>query len=258
MKIASIQMSVVEGDKAATIDKAVDNIHRCEGADLIILPEIWNIGFMSFDRYIPEAENSKGQTLTRLRKAAKDIGVYLHSGSFVEEKNGKYHNSSYLISPEGKILANYLKIHLFGYNSRETQLLTPGDTIVVADTPLGKIGLATCYDLRFPELFRKMVAQGTEIFLVCSAWPYPRLEHWLMLNRVRALENQCFLVSSNSVGFNQSIQFVGHSIITDPWGTILAGAGDNEVIIKAEVDLENLKAARDQFPALSDRTDWLN
>ena len=257
MNIASIQMSVVEGDKTATIDKAIENIHRCEGADLIILPEIWNIGFMSFDRYIPEAENSEGQTLKRLRESAKEIGVYLHSGSFVEEKNGKYYNSSYLISPKGNILANYLKIHLFGYNSRETQLLTPGDTIVMTDTPLGKIGLATCYDLRFPELFRKMVAQGTEIFLVCSAWPYPRLEHWLMLNRVRALENQCFLVSSNSVGLNQGIQFVGHSMITDPWGTILAGGGDNEIIIKAEVDLDNLKAARDQFPALSDRKDWL-
>jgi predicted amidohydrolase len=258
MKVASIQMSVVEGDKTATIDKAIENIHRCEGADLIILPEIWNIGFMSFDRYIPEAEDRNGQTLTRLREAAKKIGVYLHTGSFVEEKNGKYYNSSYLISPNGNILANYLKIHLYGYNSQETRLLTPGDTIVVADTPLGKIGLATCYDLRFPELFRKMVAQGTEIFLVCSAWPYPRLEHWLMLNRVRALENQCFLISSNSVGLNQGIQLVGHSMITDPWGTVMAGAGDNEIIIKAEVDLDNLNAARNQFPALADRTDWLN
>ena len=79
-----------------------------------------------------------------------------------------------------------------------------------------------------------------------------------MLNRVRALENQCFLVSSNSVGLNQGIQFVGHSMISDPWGTILAGAGDNEIIIKTEVDLDDLKAARDQFPALSDRTNWLN
>ena len=258
MKVASIQMSVTEGDKTATIEKAVENIHRCEGVDLIILPEIWNIGFMSFDRYIPEAENSEGQTLTRLRESAKQIDVYLHTGSFVEEKDGKYYNSSYLISPNGGILANYLKIHLFGYNSQETRLLTPGDKIVAVDTPLGKIGLATCYDLRFPELFRKMVAQGTEIFLVCSAWPYPRLEHWLMLNRVRALENQCFLISSNSVGLNQGIQFVGHSMITDPWGTVMAGAGDNEIIIKAEVDLDNLNAARNQFPALADRTDWLN
>lgn len=258
MKFASIQMSVVEGDKTATIDKAIENIQRCEDSDLIILPEIWNIGFMSFDRYTSEAENRKGQTLTRLREAAKQTGCHLHTGSFVEEKNGKYYNSSYLISPDGDILANYLKVHLFGYNSKETQLLTPGDAIVVVDTPLGKIGLATCYDLRFPELFRRMVEQGAEILLVCSAWPYPRLEHWLMLNRVRALENQCFLMSSNSVGMNQGIQFVGHSMIIDPWGTIQASAGDNEIIIKSEVDLDNLKAARQQFPALADRKDWLN
>jgi len=257
MKIASIQMSVVEGDKMATVNKAIENIHRCEDADLIILPEIWNVGFMSFDRYIPEAEDKKGQTLTRLRESAKETGVYLHSGSFVEEKNGKYYNSSYLISPNGKILANYLKIHLFGYNSKETQILTPGDRTVTVETPIGKIGMATCYDLRYPELFRRMVDDGAEIFMVCSAWPYPRLEHWLLLNRVRALENQCFLVSSNSVGINQGIQFVGHSIITDPWGTILAGAGDTEVIIKSEIDLADLETARQQFPALADRKDWL-
>jgi predicted amidohydrolase len=258
MKVASIQMSVVEDDKTATIDKAVANIHRCQGVDLTILPEIWNVGFMSFDRYIPEAEDRGGPTLTRMRAAAEENGTYLHTGSFVEKQNGQYYNSSYLISPQGDILANYRKIHLFGYNSRETQILAPGDAAVVVDTPLGKIGLATCYDLRFPELFRKMVAQGAEIFLICSAWPYPRLEPWLMLNRVRALENQCFLVSSNSVGLNQGIQFVGHSMISDPWGTIMAGAGDNEIIIKSEIDLDILKAARDQFPALSDRTDWLN
>lgn len=257
MKIASIQMSVVEGDKTATIDKAIENIHRCEGSDLIILPEIWNIGFMSFDRYIPEAEDSLGQTLTRLREAAKETCVYLHTGSFVEEKHAKYYNSSYLISPDGEVLANYLKIHLFGYNSKETQMLTPGDTVVVVDTPIGKLGLATCYDLRFPELFRKMAEKGAEIFLICSAWPYPRLEHWLMLNRVRALENQCFLMSSNSVGFNKGIQFVGHSMITDPWGTILSSAGDNEIIIKSEIDLVEIQTARQQFPAWADRKEWL-
>lgn len=257
MLVASIQMSVVENDKARTIDKAVENIRRAGEADLIILPEIWNVGFMSFDRYLPEAEDKNGPTLRMMRQLAKEVGSFLHTGSFVEERNGQYYNSSYLISPDGNLLANYLKIHLFGYNSKETQILTPGDSIVVVDTPLGKIGLATCYDLRFPELFRKMVDQGAEILLVCSAWPYPRLEHWLILNRVRAMENQCFLVSSNSVGVNQGIQFVGHSMITDPWGTILAGAGDMEVIIKSEIDLADLKAARKQFPALADRKDWL-
>ncbi len=257
MKVASIQMSIIEKDKTATIDKAIENIHRCKGYDLAILPEIWNIGFMSFDRYVSEAEDSQGQTLQRLREAVKEVGIYLHTGSFVEKKSGKYYNSSYLISPNGELLANYLKIHLFGYNSKETQLLTPGTSMVTVETPLATIGLATCYDLRFPELFRKMVVQGAEIFLVCSAWPYPRLEHWLMLNRVRALENQCFLISANSVGLNMGIQFVGHSMITDPWGTILAGAGDKETIIKSEFDLGELATAREQFPALADRKEWL-
>lgn len=256
MKIASIQMSVVEGDKTATVDKAVENIQRCKGMDLVILPEIWNVGFMSFDRYTSEAEDDRGQTLTSLREAGRSIGAFLHTGSFVERKNGNYYNSSYLISPGGDILANYLKIHLFGYNSRETQILTPGEKIVVVDTPLGKIGLATCYDLRFPELFRMMVDRGAEIFLVCSAWPYPRLEHWLMLNRVRALENQCYLISSNSVGFNQGVQFVGHSMVCDPWGTVLAGGGDKEIVIKTEIDLAALTSARQEFPALTSRKDW--
>lgn len=258
MKVASIQMAVVEGDKAATIEKACERIRQCEGAELIILPEIWNIGFMSFDRYHSEAEDKTGPTLTAMASIAREIKVYLHTGSFVEKEDGRYFNSSYLLSPEGEILANYRKIHLFGYNSRETQLLSPGDRCVVVDTPLAKIGLATCFDLRFPELFRRMVDQGAEMFLVCSAWPYPRLEHWLMLNRVRAIENQSYLISSNSTGMNQGVQFVGHSMVVDPWGTILAGGGDLEITVKSEVERANVAAAREQFPGLAGRVDWLN
>ena len=130
--------------------------------------------------------------------------------------------------------------------------------VTVAETSLGNLGLATCYDLRFPELFRRMVEKGADIFLVCSAWPYPRLEHWIMLNRVRALENQCFLVSANSVGLNMGAQFVGHSMMVNPWGVILTSGGDEEVILKAEVDLNEVKSARDRFPALADRLDWLS
>jgi len=258
MLVDSIQMGVVEGDKPKTLEKAIQNIRACKQADLIILPEIWNIGFMSFDRYIPEAEDINGPTLSTLKQLAGEVKSYLHTGSFVEKENNKYYNSSYLISPKGEILANYRKIHLFGYNSRETQILTPGDTVVVVDTPIGKLGMATCYDLRFPELFRRMVEKGADIFLVSSAWPYPRLEHWLMLNRVRAIENQCFLVSSNSVGFNQGAQFVGHSMIVNPWGVICSSGGDEEVILKAELNLGETITARKQFPALKDRVAWLN
>ncbi len=108
-------------------------------------------------------------------------------------------------------MGKYRKIHLFGYNSQETQILSPGEDVVVVDTPFGKIGMATCFDLRFPELFRAMVDKGVELFMVCSAWPYPRIEPWIMLNRVRALENQAYLISANSCGMNCGSQFVGHS-----------------------------------------------
>jgi predicted amidohydrolase len=257
MRAASVQIGVVENDKAATVEKAVEKVRRCKGADLIILPELWNIGFMSFDRYRSEAEGKNGLTLSRLKETAREVKAHLHTGSFVEEEGGKYYNSSYLISPQGEILANYRKLHLFGYNSKERQILSPGMDVVVARTPIGNFGLATCYDLRFPELFRRMVEKGAEVFLVCSAWPYPRLEHWIMLNRVRALENQCFLVSANSVGMNESSHFVGHSMMVNPWGIILASGGDEEVILRSEIDLEEVKKARDHFPALADRLEWL-
>jgi predicted amidohydrolase len=134
MKVASIQLSVVENNKTATIDKAVEGIREAKGADLIVLPELWNIAFMSFERYVPEAEDRNGSTLSALRNAARECKVHLHTGSFVEKEGGKLFNSSYLLSPEGEILANYKEIHLFGYNSKETQILTHGKQVVVAET----------------------------------------------------------------------------------------------------------------------------
>lgn len=257
MKVASIQMSVVEDDKNANLTKAAANIEKCGDADLIILPEIWNVGFTSFGSYIKEAEGKEGATLTMLRTMAEKTESYIHSGSFVEKDQGDYFNASYLLSPAGEILAEYRKIHLFGYNSQETQILSTGKDVSVVSTPLGTIGMATCFDLRFPELFRKMVDKGTELFLVCSAWPYPRLEAWLMLNRVRALENQCFLVSSNSCGVLGKTQFVGHSLVVDPWGEIMAGGGDEEMIVRTDIDMKNLQSARETFPGLSSRVNWL-
>jgi predicted amidohydrolase len=251
-------MAVVENDKKATLEKAVDMVRRARGADLILLPELWNIGFMSFGRYLTEAEDKGGPTLTGMRNLARELKIHLHTGSFVEQEAGKFYNSSYLLSPEGEMLANYRKLHLFGYNSKERQILSPGNTTTVIETALGTLGLTTCYDLRFPELFRRMVNQGAELFLVSSAWPYPRLEHWIMLNRVRALENQSFLVSANSAGFNEGTQFVGHSMIVDPWGIVLASAGDEEAIVRGEVDLKQVKSSRERFPALADRLEWLN
>ncbi len=257
MKIASIQLSVIKGDKNATLSKAEKAIKKCGDADLVILPEIWNIGFMSFDQYVDKAEDIDGPTPSLMKKLAMEKEIFLHTGSFVEEEKGKYYNTSLLLSPDGKILAKYRKIHLFGYNSKEAQILSSGEKVVVVDTPFGKIGMATCFDLRFPELFRAMVDKGAQYFLVCSAWPYPRIASWIMLNRVRALENQCFLISANSAGLNCGSQFVGHSMVIDPWGTILAGAGDEEMIVRTDIAPEKVTNARETFPCLAGRKDFL-
>ncbi|MBW2065198.1 MAG: carbon-nitrogen family hydrolase [Deltaproteobacteria bacterium] len=258
MRIVSIQLGVTDGAKDKNLERTQDKLNGLKDVDLIILPELWNIGFMNFDQYMSDAEGKDGPILAMLRNAARKIPSYIHTGSFVEKEGDRYYNSSYLLSPEGEIIANYRKIHLFGYNSRESQILTPGNSVVVAETPLGKFGMATCYDLRFPELFRKMVDQGAEAFLVCSAWPYPRLEHWLLLNRVRAFENQCFLISANSVGPNLDTVLVGHSMVVDPYGVVIAGSGDEEAVIRVDIDLDTVREARDKFPALMDRVDWLN
>jgi len=253
LRVSSIQLAVRE-TKQANLDRAAEMVLQAGGADLVLLPELWHIGFMRFDRYILDAEEKDGPTMSLMRRLAREAGCYLHTGSFVERNGDRLYNSSYLLSPDGEILANYRKIHLFGYDSQERQILTPGDSVTVVPTPIGTFGMATCYDLRFPELFRQMVDRGSEFFLVTSAWPYPREAHWRLFNQVRALENQCFLASANSTGPNGSGVFLGQSMIVDPWGVIRAEApADREAVITAEVDMGEVSAIRDTFPALRDR-----
>lgn len=254
MRIASIQLEIHDDmQKTDIIPRAEKLINEIGEVDLVILPEIWNIGYFSFDKYIAESETADGETITRMRSKAKKKRVYILAGSIVEKDNDRFYNTSFLIGPSGKILGKYRKIHLFGYGSRESQLLTRGNEVCVIDTEIGTLGLSTCYDLRFPELFRKLIDRGAEIILTVSAWPYPRLEHWLLFNRVRAIENQAFLVSSNCVGTNRSVQFCGHSMIVDPWGTILASGGDEECSVKAEITLDQVEHFRKQFPVLKER-----
>lgn len=253
MKVASIQMSVGDETKPQRIDRAEKLLGHAKGADLVILPEIWNTGYFCFDLYESEAEPIHGTTFQRMSSVAKRHGFFLHMGSFVETWNGKLYNTSLLIDPRGIPIGVYRKMHLFGYGSRESQILTRGNEVVVIETELGKVGMSTCYDLRFPELFRRMVDKGAELFLVTSGWPYPRLEHWLMFNRIRAIENTAFLASSNCVGINRGFRFCGHSMVVDPWGVIVSSGGDEECIIKAEIDMTKVETTRKEFPALSDR-----
>lgn len=253
ISVASIQMMISDEGKEVNIKKASGLIDKAEGADLILLPEIWNIGYFAFGSYQDDSETLEGPTISFLKEKATQKRCYIFGGSIVERTEDGLYNTSVLISPKGNVIGQYRKIHLYGHQSEEAKLLKRGTDLCVVKSEIGTFGLSTCYDLRFPELYRKMAVMGAEVILVASAWPFPRLEAWLMLNRVRALENQVFLISSNCTGINRGKQMVGHSMVVDPWGTPLAGGGDEECIVKTKIDIQNVFKARENFPAFSDR-----
>ncbi|TCZ67580.1 carbon-nitrogen family hydrolase [Paenibacillus albiflavus] len=254
MKIASVQVEIKDHEtKQQRIDRIEHTLDKLAGTDFIILPEIWATGYFSFDRYTEEAEAIDGPYVQRFSAKAKQLGAYLFAGSFVEKDGDNFYNTSVLFDPEGKLIANYRKIHLFRYGSEEGKLLTAGNELVVEDTSFGKVGLATCYDLRFPELFRGLVDRGAELLLVTSAWPHRRLAHWNLFNQARALENQCFLISSNCVGTTKGTLMGGHSQIVDPWGVVLASGGEHETIVQGQIDISEISRIRDEFPQLKHR-----
>ncbi len=253
IKVASLQLEISGSEaKAARVERVAREVEALRETDLVILPEAWNVGYFNFDRYAAEAEPLDGPTITRLAAAARTAGAWLLAGSIIEQADGSLFNTSVLLDREGVVRGSYRKIHLFGYGSREQELLTRGAAPAVVATEFGDVGLATCYDLRFPELFRAMVDDGAELFLITSAWPYPRVEAWATFNRARAHENLAWLISANCAG-GDPVACCGRSMVVDPWGTPVAAAGDRPAVITAEIDVAAAAAARADFPALRDR-----
>ena len=160
MRIASIQLEMADRPKGQNVEHALSMVDRVSPADLILLPEIWPCGFFAFDRYAADSEPLDGPTVNAFRQKARERRCHILMGSLVERDADGLFNTTVFIGPAGEIVARYRKIHLFGYQSDETKLLTPGKEIVVTDTPWGRAGFSTCYDLRFPELFRRMVDGG--------------------------------------------------------------------------------------------------
>jgi len=248
-RAALIQLEPKGNSKEEFLTHALELIDRAGDADLILLPELWNVGYLKFERYRDEAEPLAGPTISALATKSKELTAYILAGSIVEREDGRLYNTSALISPAGEIVAAYRKVHLFGYRSREKEFLTPGERVVVAETELGTFGLSICYDLRFPELYRAQVDREAQILLAVASWPATRIGHWRLLCRARALENQSFLLSCNACGS----PYGGHSMVIGPTGEILEEAGEGEEILRVELALEEVTRARAEFPALRDR-----
>ncbi|WP_132060525.1 nitrilase-related carbon-nitrogen hydrolase [Halorussus amylolyticus] len=282
MKLALAQLEIESGAVETNRERAVDAVAEAadRGADLVALPEIFNVGYFAFGSYQRAAEPIDGPTLSAISDAASEHDIGVLAGSIVEDlaetesvptpADEGLANTSVLFDRDGSRLAFYRKHHLFGYESAEAQMLVPGERLGIAAfevtaegasasdrTPErsvnATVGMTTCYDLRFPELYRDIAAAGADLILVPSAWPYPRVEHWKLLPRARAVENQLFVAAINGSGSADDATLLGRSTVYDPWGTALASTGDDPDIVTTDADLGRVERVREEFPAWHDR-----
>ncbi|MEU7381461.1 MULTISPECIES: carbon-nitrogen family hydrolase [unclassified Streptomyces] len=263
MRASLIQIAVDEGESVDSRRQRVAAL-VCEqaGADLVVLPELWTTGAFAFAEFEREAEPLEGPTYEAMAKAASDAGVWLHAGSIPErvasdgdpaQGADALYNTSLVFSPSGELAAVYRKIHRFGFDKGEAVLMSAGRKLVTVPLPDTTLGLATCYDLRFPELFRGLVDAGAQTLVVPAGWPERRRAHWTLLARARAVEDQAFVLACGTAGTHAGVPQAGHSIVVDPWGEVLAEAGPGEEVLTVDLDPARVRATRDQFPALKDR-----
>lgn len=247
------QMGVAFGDPAQNIEtvRRMTAEAARRGSQMVIFPELWSTGYdlANAARY---ATGLKEGLFAEISELAAKEKIYLAGSNLSLLGGGKFGNTLTVFSPEGELLADYSKIHLFRLMD-EHQYLTAGGKPVLLDLPFGKAGLAVCYDLRFPELFRGYALAGADMVLLPAEWPHPRLAHWQTLVRARAIENQMFMLACNRVGRDPANEFFGHSMVVSPWGEILAEAGEGEELVTVTVDQAKVEEARRKIPILRDR-----
>jgi predicted amidohydrolase len=266
---AAIQMSSTP-DKAENLRTAGRLIRSAvaSGADLVALPELWSCHGLE-KVYRENAEPVPGPTTEFLGTLARELGVYVLGGSILEGFPGsdRLHNTSTFFEPDGEMTAIYRKIHLFDVKAPdreylESKTIAPGDSIVTAKAGAATLGLSVCYDVRFPELYRLLALRGAEILAVPAAFTLQTgKDHWELLLRARAVENQAFVVAPAQWGQKADGRWTyGRSMIVDPWGTVLAQCSDRDGHALAPLDLNYLERFRGEFPALANRRpqayDW--
>jgi len=265
VKVALCQMN--SGDDAGANETSAFSLLEAAaaaGADLAALPEVWPCQG-SANRVRSAAEPVPGPRTERLAEAARRYGMWIHGGSVLETAEGeRVFNTSVLFDRGGDLVAIYRKIHLFDAEppgavpSRESSLFAAGDEIVTAETEFGRAGLSICYDVRFPELYRALAAQGAEVLFVPSAFRSETgVDHWDVLLRARAIEDQAFVIAAAQWGNwgppERERHNYGNSLVVDPWGRVVARAPDGVGVTFAEIDLDEIRRVREALPALRHR-----
>jgi predicted amidohydrolase len=263
MRVAAVQMSS-GADMQRNVDDALALIERAAatGARLVMLPETWTC-MGTVTQKVEAAVPIPGHITDRLAEAARRHRIYLHCGSMYERAAAepRVYNTTALLGPDGDLIARYRKIHLYDVSigedvvSQESATVAPGDEQVVVGIDGIRLGLTICYDLRFPELYRMLALEGADMVAVPAAFhAFTGKDHWEVLLRARAIENQFFVVAPNAWGRHpDGWQSYGRSTIVDPWGTVLATAPDGVGIAVADCDLEAMKRVRHDLPSLANR-----
>ncbi|MEP7370025.1 MAG: nitrilase-related carbon-nitrogen hydrolase [Dermatophilaceae bacterium] len=269
MRIAVIQIGYDDREPVADrVTRAADLVRAQAGHDLVVLPELWAPGGFSYQSWAERAERVDGPVAAAMSAAARDAGVMLHAGSIIEHPangapgpEGKdLWNTSLVFASDGSLAATYRKIHRFGFGRGEPLLLEAGSELSLVDVPDSSPGaeparaaLSTCYDLRFPELYRAQLDAGATLFVIAAAWPAARVRHWTLLAHARAIENQCVVVACNTAGAHAGVEMGGHSQVVLPTGEVSAVAGGGQQVLSVDVDMSVVSAYRASFPVLSDR-----
>lgn len=251
MRIVTIQSEHRDSDsKEERIRNICETIKKSGESDLVLLPEMWNTGFFSYDKYSANAETDSGETVLALSDMARECETNIFTGSFIEKDGGKLYNTALFIDRNGDIKGKYRKIHLF---ADEAEYISRGEDITVCKTDIGIVGMSICYDLRFPELYRALSKRGAEIMLSCYALPAVRAEHWRILTPARALENQAFFASCGCAGVNEGVEYSGGSMVVSPYGSVIGEAKKRGDVIDTSIDISKAREYRKSFPALCDR-----
>jgi predicted amidohydrolase len=248
--VAAIQFNITLGEIDRNLAKAEAALRRvaAKGAQLAVLPEMWSAGFAY--RKLPELAAQTPRVLDAIAALSVELGLTV-VGSLPELVGGQVCNTSF-VTDRGMLAGSYRKLHLFSLMN-EHENIAGGDRSVVVETSSGKLGLAVCYDLRFPELFRKLALDGAEIICLPGEWPAPRQLHWRTLLRARAIENQCFVAAANCCGRQGKLDFFGMSLLIAPRGELLAEADDFATELVATFDFQEFADYRAQITCFADR-----
>lgn len=261
-KVAVLQLDSIE-DKTDNMNRIRTLIMeaKSKGVKLISLPEVMNC--MSKDKTIDNSERLDGYSISFLKNCAIEFGLWIHCGSITEKNSeGLPYNTTVMLSPEGKSIAEYRKLHLFdvdipgGVKYLESARINKGNKIVDVKTDIGHLGFTICYDLRFPELFRILSLRGAQVIFVPSNFAgHTGAAHWQSLLRARAIENGCYIIAAAQTGVKSKFTAFGHSLVVDSWGKIVAQAEEGECMIIAEIDLHMPATIREQLGSLQNRRD---